>query len=200
MSCPANCDTVQIIEPKHDLIVGVGSANNDVDEQGEIALVQGQRNVIVVFQVPKINAGYNFEYLYVDCEGIVHPGTVHPIPTVRAAEGFACVLAGSPLTSGYVLHWRVVVKDAPIIVQIDAPEDLYIQLPQGQNNLTITFVNPRSDTNYGFSELRVENLHDLHQNQAVIRVQVYQKTLSGFSIAINPRPPSIFYFLRVRTP
>ena len=62
------------------------------------------------------------------------------------------------------------------------------------------FHQPRSGTNYGFSELRVENLTEGPSGLTPINVMVTHKTISGFTIAINPRPPTEFYFLRVRTP
>jgi hypothetical protein len=209
MSCQQTdvieCDTVQIIEPKDDLLVDSAGTTNDMDERGEVELAPGQRNVIVLFEVPKLNANYAFEYLYVDAEGNVEPGAIQVVPTVRAVEGFAVVLAGTPFTLPpgpyvpYVLHWRVVVHRSSSLILIDAPEDLNLVMPR-TNTMSITFHQPRSGTNYGFSELRVENLHELHQDQSPIHVQVYRKTTSGFFVAVSPTPPSDFYFLRVRTP
>ena len=60
--------------------------------------------------------------------------------------------------------------------------------------------NPRSTLTYGFTELRVENLIDLPQAQSPITVQVFEKRLDGFQIALSPIPPTPNYFLAVRTP
>lgn len=203
MSCGPDvieCDTVQIIEPKDDLLVDSAGSTNDMDERGELELVDGQINAVVLFEVLKLNAQYSFEYLYVDAMGNVEPGAVQIVPTVRAIEGFAVVFAGAPIGPGYVMHWRVVIHRPSALVLIDAPEDLNVQLTPHANLQVIAFRQPRSGTNYGFTELRVENLTEDHSVQAVIHVQVVHKTISGFSIAINPRPPTEFYFLRVRTP
>jgi hypothetical protein len=203
MSCGPDvieCDTVQIIEPRDDLLVDTAGATNDMDERGTVELASGQRNAIVLFEVPKLNPSYSFEYLYVDAMGNVEPGAIQIVPTVRAIEGFAVVFAGVPIGAGYVLHWRVVVHRSSTLILIDAPENLNVPLTPHANFQTIAFHQPRSGTNYGFTELRVENLTEDHNAQAVIHVQVVHKTLSGFSIAINPRPPTEFYFLRVRTP
>jgi hypothetical protein len=66
--------------------------------------------------------------------------------------------------------------------------------------MAINFVNPRSGVNYGFTELRVENLSDLSSDAALVHVQVSQKRIDGFTVAVNPRPPNDNYFLTVRTP
>lgn len=203
MSCSQTdvieCDTVQIIEPKDDLLVDSAGTTNDMDERGTLELNSGQINAVIVFEVPKLNPNYAFEYLYIDAMGNVEPGAIQIVPTVRAIEGFAVVFAGAPIGPGYVLHWRVNVHRKSALVLIDAPEDLNLRMPR-TNTMSIVFHQPRSGTNYGFTELRVENLTEDHNVQAVIRVQVYHKTISGFLIAVNPRPPSDFYFLRVRTP
>lgn len=202
MSCGTDlieCDTVQIIEPHDDLLVDTAGTRSDVDERGEVELVDGQTSAVIIFQVPKLNAFYNFEYLYVDAMGNTNPGGIQIIPTVRAIEGFAVLFAGAPIGSGYVLHWRVTIVRTSSLIQVDAPEDLYLQIPHAPT-MGVTFVNPRSHVNYGFTELRVENLTDPPAGQAIIRVQVYAKTVSGFLLAVNPMPPTNFYFLRVRTP
>jgi hypothetical protein len=200
MSCVANCDTVQIIEPKDEFLVDTAGTRSDMDERGELELHEGQVNAIVYFEVKKLNATYNFEYLYVDAMGDNHPGAVQVVPTIRAVEGFAVAFAGAPLNDLCVLHWRVTIVRTSSLVQIDAPEDLYLQIPINSGTMTIPFTNPRSGTSYGFSELRVENLTENPGFQSPIHVQVYAKTLSGFSIGISPRPRSNFYFLKVRTP
>jgi hypothetical protein len=200
--CEPNCDTVQLIEPKDDLIVDTGGTSSDLDERGVLELTPGQTQAVVVFTVPKINGEYNFEYLYIEAlgdPGFNFPGAIQIIPTVKAREGFAVVLAGTPIAAGYVLHWRVTIIRTSTSTQVDAPEDLYLQMPR-TNTMAVSFSNPRSSLNYGFSELRVENLHDAPAVQAVIRVQVAQKTVNGFLLAVNPTPRTDFYFLRVRTP
>jgi hypothetical protein len=65
--------------------------------------------------------------------------------------------------------------------------------------MQVVFANPRGGVDYGFSELRVENLIDTTR-RALIHVQVYQKGLNGFFLDVNPRPPTDHYFLKVRTP
>ena len=170
-----------------------------MDERGSLPLAVGQSSAVVTFMVPKLNASYNFEYLYVDSMGDTGPGAVQVIPTVRAAEGFGVVFAGAPLNDLSVLHWRVVIVQSTALALIDAPEDLYLQMPQA-SVMNITFANPRSSVDYGFSELRVENLTEPASRQTPINVQVAAKTNSGFSIGVSPAPRTDFYFLKVRTP
>jgi len=195
------CETIQIIEPLSDSLVDTAGTSNDMDERGELPLVAGQINAVVTFQTLKLNANYHFEYLYVDSGGNPNPGAIQVIPTVQAVEGFAVVFAGIPLDDGhvYVLRWRVVVVQSTAPALIDAPEDLYLQMPQSPT-MVILFANPRSNTNYGFTELRVENLIQPANQQTPIHVQVVAKTMSGFTIGVNPTPRSDFYFLKVRTP
>lgn len=198
MSDLIECDTIQIIEPKGDFLVDTAGSTSDMDERGEVALHAGQLHVVVYFRVPKLNPYFNFEYLYIDAMGNPHPGGVHVIPTVRANEGFAAVFAGSPVEAGYVLHWRVTIVRTSTLVQIDAPELLYLPMPR-TSVMNVLFVNPRSNLNYGFTELRVENLSQ-EGGQAIIHVQVIVKTLIGVALGVNPVPRSDNYFLRVRTP
>lgn len=204
MSCQpssglVDCDTVQIIEPSSDLIVDVAGTTSDLDERGEVALVEGQISASVVFQVAKLNTNYSFEFLYVDALGEVQPGAVVVIPNVKSITGFSVVFAGAPIGTGYILHWRVVINRTSSLLQIDLPENLYLRMPKA-NVMAITFVNPRSNVEYGFAELRVENLTDPPAQQAVVSVQVYLKTVNGFAVAVNPTPPTESYFLKVRTP
>jgi hypothetical protein len=200
--CDPNCDTVQIIEPKDDFLVDTAGTSSDMDERGSLELTVGQTQAVIAFLVPKINAEYNFEYLYIDAmgdPGANFPGAIQIIPTVRSRDGFGVVFAGSPIADGYVLHWRVTIVRTSSLIQIDAPENLYIQMPRA-NTMPVAFVNPRSSIAYGFSELRVENLNTPPSQQAVIHVQVAQKTVNGFLLAVNPTPRNDFYFLKVRTP
>lgn len=198
-NCPANCTTVQIIEPNNDQIVDTAGTSTDLDESGFVALSAGQTSVGVAFQVAKLNADYHFEYLYIEADGQINPGSITIVPTTRTIGGFVAVFAGTPIQAGYVLYWRVVIRIPTIIQQIDAPENLYLPMPR-TNTMQVTFVNMRSGINYGFTELRVENLTDPPAVQAIIRVQVVQKTTTGFLLAVNPTPPNGNYFLAVRTP
>jgi hypothetical protein len=202
------CDTVQIIEPQSDFLVDVAGTTSDLDERGELELFTGQTHAEILFQVPKISINYNFEYLYVDAEGIPHAGGLHIVPTVRKTYGFQVVFAAgvpppspqAPPGSVYVLHWRVTVVRTSSLVQVDAPESIYLLMPHS-STMVVPFTNPRSNTNYGFSELRVENLLDLPAHQAIIRVQVTAKTISDFTLSVNPTPAmGSHYFLAARTP
>jgi hypothetical protein len=135
MSCGADitqCDTVQIIEPNDDLLVDTAGQTNDMDERGELPLVAGQINAVVIFDVPKLNAHYHFEYLYVDAMGDNHPGAVQVVAVVRAIEGFAVTFAGTPLNNLCVLHWRAVVTRQSTATIID--QDLNIQMPRDQHH------------------------------------------------------------------
>lgn len=202
MSCGVDlieCQTIQIIEPRDDLLVDTAGSTSDMDERGELPLVEGQVNAFVDFTVHKLNTNYHFEYLYIDAIGNAHPGATQIIPTSRQVDGFAVVFAGAPIGDGYVLYWRVTIVRSSTSVQIDTPEDLYLQMPKS-SLMSVTFVHERSNTDYGFTELRVENLHDAPESQQPIHVQVYQKMLGGFLLAVNPRPRTDFYFLKVRTP
>ena len=204
MSCAQTgtieCSTVQVLEPQHDFLVDTSGAASDMQEHGEVDLVEGQTGLTVFFTVPKLNNEYVFEYLYVDVQGIPHPGTVIPIPAIKDVVGFTIRLAGSPLSAGYVLHWRVVINQTSIIASgaTDVPELFYLQMPR-LSIMNIIFAFPRSSLNYGFTELRVENT-SLEPNQVIINVQLIVKELFGCAIGINPVPPTDHYYLRVRTP
>lgn len=198
--CPANCDSVQIIEPRQDLLVDTAGANSDVDESGSVSLQAGQTAATVLFQVQKLSGDYHFEYLYVEAPGQLHPGAIQVITVAKATTGFTVFFAGTPIVDdSHILYWRVVIRRTTELLLIDAPEDLYLPMPRA-NTMAVAFHNPRSNVIYGFSELRVENLNDPPAVQAIIRVQVYQKTISGFLLAVNPTPPTNSYFLKVRTP
>ena len=105
----------------------------------------------------------------------------------------------APAGTNYVLYWRVTIVTTTDLVQTDAPEDIYLVMPQ-TNFMYVVFANPRSGVNYGFSELRVENLTDPLETQTPIHVQVCLKTTTEFVLGVNPIPPTSNYFLKVRTP
>lgn len=208
------CNTIQIIEPDGDLPVDTTGASADpsLTERGEEVLTAGQTQVTVRFQTQKLTAGYRFEYLYVDFIGSAqdnpNPGTIQAVPVQQSLTEFVVELAGFPVTAGYVLRWRVVVTEISAIAVIDAPESMRIQLPGLHPGFTsapeikmdVPFVNPRSNTTYGFSEFRIENLVDDPDDQSPIVVQVYAKQTDKFSITWNPYAPTENYFLVARTP
>ena len=207
-----DCGTIQLIEPTNDLPVDVTGASNDptLTERGEVPLGVGQTQVTVTFQTQKLTAGYRFEYLYVDFIGSVvdnpNPGTITAVPVQQSLTEFIAELAGTPPTTGYVLRWRVVVVEVSAIAVIDAPESFRIQLPGlGSSGpvptvMDVLFVNPRSNSIYGFSEFRIENLIDDPSLQSPIVIQVYAKQTTKFSVTWNPYAPTNNYFLVGKTP
>jgi hypothetical protein len=117
MNCQPNCDTVQIIEPNDDLLVDVAGGNSDLDERGELPLTAGQLSADVVFKVQKLNAAYQFEYLYVDAIGNPKPGGIKVIPNARGTA----VLRGVRRYAnrgGYILHWRVVIRRTSTLIRL----------------------------------------------------------------------------------
>jgi hypothetical protein len=82
---------------------------------------------------------------------------------------------------------------------IDSPENFRVQLPMARL-VTVPFVNARSNAVYGFSEFRVENLTDPDTTQRIILPQVVGKTVTNFTVGLNPIPDTIHYFLVARTP
>jgi hypothetical protein len=202
--CDPNTKNVQLLEPD-DLILTTtssGSMDASLQESGEETLSAGQMLVEVHFKVTKASPNYRFEYLYVDAFGkIVLPGIINPV-VVRANEvSFIVEFAGVPPETGYVLRWRVVVIDTLIgTAQEDFPESLRIQIPADTSFMVVTFENPRSSVNYGFSELRVENLTDPVATQRIILAQVAVKTTINFTVGLNPRADNAHYYLVIRTP
>ena len=199
------CATIQVIEPDSTLpTTTIPSAGFDpsMTEAGNVILYNNQQTQInVTFNTVKAG-DYRFEYLYVDSLGLSSPGVIPIVPVSQSVYGFSVNLAGIPLADGYILRWRVVVVtivQAPPGQQIDAPENIYINLTL-TNTFTVPFVNPRSNTQYGFSELRVENLVDLPANQHPILAQVVTKTVTNFTVALSPTPDTANYYLKVRTP
>ena len=130
--------------------------------------------------------------------GTLNPGAIQIVPVTKSAQGFTVLLAGAPIGAGYILHWRVTIVTTSSIIQIDAPENIYLQLPR-DGVLDVVFANPRSSVDYGFTELTVENLIDVF-NLTPIQILVTNKSVSGFTVAFTPHPPTDNYFLRIRTP
>lgn len=193
------CKTVQLIEPGGTVIKPV--IDPAVEEYGEMILGPGQSEVNVQFAEKKVSDSYRFEYLYVDAFGIVNPGTIQPVVELQTMYGFTVELGGAPPEEGYILRWRVIVVSFEILGgAIDAPERFYVQIPQGASVLQLSFLNLRSNQEYGFDELRVENLIDLPGQQTPIAVQVVQKALTSFQVAFNPSPPNNNYYLTARVP
>jgi hypothetical protein len=214
-SCPPNtlqCQTVQLIEPDFTLpTVTLPPPGNDpsLAEAGSIPLTTGQGVVNVPFTVPKAG-DYRFEYLYVDDLGTTsNPGVISLVPVSQTLYGFTVDISGVPVVDGYILRWRVVViaiSGTPTVV--DAPENLYVLMPYEvpdviypHYSMVIPFVNPRSNTTYGFSELRVENLIDNPSTMPFINIIVTAKNLDNFVIGASPFPPNGSHFYVVaRTP
>lgn len=202
--CDPNTRNIQLLEPD-DLVLTTtssGSMDASLQESGEVALSAGQLVAEVHFSVTKASADYRFEYLYVDAFGkFVHPGIINIVVVVANEFGFGVEFAGVPPEDGYVLRWRVVVISTSIGTAFeDFPETLYVRIPALAAALTVTFLNPRSTVNYGFKELRVENLTDPLASQRIILAQVVVKTILNFTVGLNPRPNNDHYFLVARTP
>jgi hypothetical protein len=206
MNCPSDARTITLIQPD-DLVLSAtssGSSDLSLDERGELALTVGQASAQVVFTTPKAG-DYRFEYLYIDNldpENISNiSAQMSVVPVIQTPYGFEVQLAGAPTALGYVLRWRVVVTHISGLAGagLDSPERLRVKLPQA-DSLLVNFIHPRSSTDYGFSELRVENLDDPVALQRVILVQVAIKTIYNFTVGLNPSPDNDNYYLIARTP
>ena len=195
------CKTFTFIEPDDTLlsVTSSGVKDQSLDEAGDTVIPSGVPRMRIDFVTPKASFNYKFEYLYIDALGISNPGDVRIVVVDQNQFGFTVDFAGTTLSDGYILRWRVVVLNLQGGLAIDAPENLRLQLPQARV-YTATFVNPRSNTTYGFSELRVENLVDEISSQRVVSIQVAAKTQANFVIGINPPPDTGNYFLVARTP
>jgi hypothetical protein len=216
MSCEQTgipCNSIQILEPDASLPVGVAGGTSDpsLTERGSVVLAVNQSEVSVTFSAVKASEAYRFEYLYVDAFGVVNPGTINPVPIAQTKYGFTVDLAGVPPIEGYILQWRVVVIEIGLVGAVDTPESFRVRmpfhfgaipvpLPPEFRILEVLFTNPRSNTNYGFSELRVENLIDDPIDQVVVNIQVCAKAIGSFTITFNPLPPTENYYLVGRTP
>lgn len=209
------CTTIQVLEPDRDIPVALvppPGFDPAYTEEGDVILSPGQTIVNVTFQAVKAG-DYRFEYLYIDDLGATNPGSIAVVPVIQTVYGFQVDLAGFGVpTDGCVLHWRVAVisSTAGPIGGIDSPESLYVQLPMA-SSAVITFVNPRSDTDYGFSELRIENLTDTGgqisgspvpepRGLVLVSAMVIAKTTLNFTVQLSPTPPTNNYYIAVRTP
>ena len=197
------CKTVQLIEPDNTLITSVtssGGTDQSLDESGSNTLDPlGLARLFVPFNTQKVSANYAFEYLYIDALGIANPGNVEPVVVNQNINGFLVDFAGIPIEEGYILRWRVVVKDVTINLVVGAPESLRLQLSPTRT-FTATFINPRNSATYGFSELRVENIIDPVSVQRIVNIQVTAKTTLDFTVGLNPPPDTTNYYLVARTP
>jgi len=198
-----SCRTVTVLEPDNTVLSSTSSGSTDLSlqESGSVPIPPHLHTIAVPFTVLKASDDYSFEYLYVDALGIPNPGTIVPIVDYKITGGFLVHLAGVPAIEGYVLRWRVVVNSLLSTgIQVNAPENIRQQLGTGFRVAVINFVNPRSDTNYGFTELRIENLIDLPNTQHLILPQVVAKSVSNFTVELSTPPPNHNYFLVARTP
>jgi hypothetical protein len=192
---------VQLLEPDEDVMVGIaGERDQSLEEQGKVNLVNGQYEVQVTFVTPKFSDDYEFN-CYVENLIDPMPTVVQWQPQAHSKYGFRMALAPAVDSDNYVFYWHVRVRDSAVAVEsiIDAPEAARTPLIQGAISQTILFANARSNTNYTFSEFRVENLVD-GDNQFTIWVQLKGKGLNSFDITINPAPDTANYHLAWRTP
>lgn len=196
----SQCKNIQLIEPDSDLLTEQqsGSVDPSLSERGDFILTANKVEATITFLTPKLSANYRFEYLYVDDLGDNSPGVVSCVPTTQTVFGFTVKFAGAPIADGYILRWRVVVISV-VTSQIDVPEVIYAQLPM-TNVFSYSLVNPRSTQDYGFSELRVENLIDLPGAQTPILAQIVHKEQTQFIVALSPTPNTNNYFLAARIP
>jgi hypothetical protein len=199
-----NCSGIQILEPSGDVPVGEpGAFDPSLQEFGSLPLNTGVFNASVVFTTPKVTANYRFEYLYVDDLGVVvSPSVISVVPTVQTTQGFSVIFTGAPIATGYTLQWRVVVASLvlPENPLVDQPESFYVNLPLS-NTFTYSFLSPRSNTTYGFSELRVENLVDTFPILGTGTFpMVIRKTQLNFTVLLSSVPGSGNYYLVGRTP
>ena len=182
-------------------MVGIaGERDESLDEQGKVELFNGQFEVSVTFNTPKFSDDYEFN-CYVENTIDSTTTVVQWQPNARSKFGFLVALAPAVDSDNYVFYWHVRVRDAAVAIEpiLDAPEAARTPLLPGQAAQTIQFTNPRSTTNYTFSEFRVENLVD-GDDQLIIWVQLKGKGLSSFDIAISPPVDTPNYFLAWRTP
>lgn len=195
------CKNIQLIEPDSDVLSETesGSVDPTLSERGELVLTIGQTGAQIEFVQKKLSSAYRFEYLYVDALGISTPGSITCVPSSQTIFGFKVEFAGSPIQDGYILRWRVVVVNVTALPVLDLPESIYAQLPLS-SVFTYMLVNPRSSQDYGFSELRVENLIDLPGAQTPILAQVVAKSQYSFSVSLSPTPNSGNYYLVARIP
>lgn len=198
----------QVLEPDSDVLVGdEGSLDAALQENGFVNLAIGQQEVVVNFATQKWAADYEFSALYVENVVDPNPMDIEPVPVKRTVSVFILELTGAPDTLNYTLYWRVKVRSAGTAGSPspspspsgDPPETIYTPLTQGASTQTIPFTVARSGTNYGFSELRVENLVD-GPGQTTLWIQVTGKTKNDFTISINPPPDTNNFFLSARTP
>lgn len=197
------CRTITTIEPDDTLlsVTSSGSTDRSLDESGDFAIPPNTPEIGIPFTVPKASSDYRFEYLYVDDLGIHNPGTMIPMVIQQTRSSFTVDLAGMPIIDGSILRWRVVVHDLNFDISlVDLPENLRVQIIPGERKQTLTFVHPRSDTNYGFTELRVENLDDPPETQRFIVPQVVFKSLTDFTVGFSTPANNANYYLTVRTP
>jgi len=182
-------------------MVGIaGERDQSLDEQGKVELVSGQFEVTVFFETAKYSDDYEFN-CYVENTVDSTTTVVQWQPQARSKYQFTIALAPAVDSDNYVFYWHVRIRDAAVAVEpiLDAPEAARTPLLPGAEAQTIQFTNPRSNTNYTFSEFRVENLVD-GDAQFIIWVQLKGKGLNSFDIAISPPVDTPNYFLAWRTP
>lgn len=196
------CRTVTFIEPDDTVLTATssGGADQSLDESGSTIIPLNTPEMRVYFVTPKAGTDYRFEYLYIDTLGQTTPGAIIPVVSEQLASSFVVELAGIPLLEGYILRWRVIVVSLTIGSLVDEPESLRVQILKNTREQTFSFVNPRSSTNYGFTELRVENLLDPISTQRVVYPQIGAKTLLDFTVGFSTIVTTDNYFLVARTP
>lgn len=203
VASPANqeCRTIQVIEPDSTLVVATssGSVDQALDESGSVALPIGTLATQVLFITPKASVNYRFEVLYVDDLGIVAPFAIVPTVEDQTINGFTVKFSAAPPVDGFILRWRAVVVDTTLTpASYDQPLSIREQLVAGASVHTVTLASPRTTQDYGFNELRVENLIDLPGQQTPILAQVVAKLVGQFTVALSPSPPNNNYYIVAR--
>lgn len=168
MSCTPH---PQVMSPCEDDTLPVENAlavSGDIsfDEEGSIALTEGQTSAEIEFGFQKETAVYVFEYLYVKSTGD-DPVFIAAVPSELTTRKFTVKFTGAPVAANCTLYWRVKVPDGlhscpslqngPKYAIVRPTQEGIEPFPEGQDFVAITLPLEEDDSEYNLLAITVEN-------------------------------------------
>lgn len=197
----------QVISPCADDTLPVEDAlavSGDIsfDEEGSVALSEGQTEAEVEFGFQKETAAYVFEYLYVKSTGDGQGFFAHPVE--QTTKKFVVEFTGAPVDENCTLYWRVKVPDglhscpslqnSPKYAILPATRQGETPWPVGQSFIDIVFEEDMPSVDWAFDQRDVEV--DGIVPQVFSEPTITERTVSGCRLQYGSFPTQEDYVLR----
>lgn len=187
-------------------VENVVSVSGDIsfDEEGSLALTEGQTEAEIEFGFQKESAAYVFEYLYAKSLDD-DPAFIGAVPQEQTTRKFVVGFTGAPVTANSTLYWRVKVPDglhscpslqnAPKYAIVPESQHGVKDFPADTNSIEVVFDEEMPSADWGFDQLDIENMGiDVPQVFSMPTISV--RSATGFLLIFGSHPTEEGYTLR----